>query len=65
MHIPDNTDLFNRYDAERQRELDRLPDCGYCDEPIQSEECYEINGELVCPDCLDDNHKKRTEDYVE
>ena len=65
MHIPDNTDLFNRYEAERQRELDKLPECSYCDEPIQSEECYEINDELVCPDCLDDNHKKRTEDYVE
>lgn len=56
---------FNRWDAEQQRKLDRLPKCYECEEPIQTEECFEINGECVCPECLDNNHKHWVEDYTE
>lgn len=56
---------FHRHDAEQVRQLERLPRCAECDEPIQTEECFEINDELICPDCLEKYHKKRVEDYVE
>ncbi|MBQ8528852.1 MAG: hypothetical protein IJ459_03860 [Clostridia bacterium] len=56
---------FMAYEAEKQRQLDRLPKCCECDEPIQTDACYEINGELICPECLVENHRKRTEDYTE
>lgn len=56
---------FLRHDAEQAAILDKLPRCSECDEPIQSEVCYEINGELVCEECLENNHKKWVEDYVE
>ena len=56
---------FHRYDAEQQAKLDKLPRCSECDEPIQSETCYEINGELICEDCLKDNHRKWVEDFIE
>lgn len=56
---------FTRLDAEQARELKRLPVCVECDEPIQDEYCFEINGELVCKDCLIRNHKKDTDDYIE
>lgn len=56
---------FARYDVEQARELAKLPVCAECDEPIQSEEYFEINDEPVCPDCLEKYHKKRVEDYVE
>ena len=53
---------------EREREaqnwLDSLPVCSECNQPIQDEECYEIDGELVCPSCLEENHRKRTEHYI-
>lgn len=55
---------FERHDAEQQRELDRLPRCAECDEPIQTEHCFEINDELICPECLMTNHRKWVEDYV-
>lgn len=42
---------FERYDAEQQRKLDRLPKCAYCSEPIQDERCYNINGNFVHSDC--------------
>ena len=55
---------FERYDAEQQRLIDSLPLCYECDQPIQDDFCYEINGELVCGVCLNDNHRKETEDYI-
>jgi formylmethanofuran dehydrogenase subunit E len=56
---------FHCYDAEQQSKLDKLPRCSECDEPIQSETCYEINGELICEGCLENNHKKWIEDFIE
>lgn len=64
-YIPDYIDLHREHEARQQRELDKRPKCSECKYPIQDEECYEINGKLVCPQCLVDNHEKRTEDYVE
>lgn len=56
---------FNRWDAEQQAVLNKLPKCAECDEPIQDDCYYEINGECVCPECLDNNHKHWVEDYME
>lgn len=57
--------LLTRYEEERDRELRKLPVCSECDEYIQDEYCYEINGELICPDCIERNHRKFTKDYTE
>lgn len=54
-----------RYDAERQAEIERLPICCECGEHIQTDECYEINDELICPGCLEQNHRKWVDDYCE
>ena len=56
---------FDRWDAEQTKQLKRLPKCAECREPIQDEECFEINGELICPECLQNNHRKWTSDYTE
>ena len=56
---------FERYDAQRQRELDKLPRCSYCDEPIQDDFCFEINDELICESCLNEHHRKLVDAYVE
>ena len=56
---------FARWDEEQTKQLDKLPKCAECGEPIQDEECFEINGELICPGCLKSNHRKWTEDYIE
>ncbi len=57
--------ILLRYEEEHDRETKRLPVCAECDEPIQDEHCYEINGELICPHCLEENHRKFTDDYIE
>lgn len=55
----------DRYQNEKDKQLQKLPKCSECDNPIQTEECYEINDELICPECLKDNHRKWVEDYIE
>ncbi len=66
MHITDDPLAdFLRMDAEEQAWLAKRPRCAYCGEPIQDEHLYEINGELICDECLQYNHKKRTDDYME
>lgn len=50
--IPDNYDCFLQHDAEQETQLDRLPRCCECDEPIQQEDAVYINDEWICDDCL-------------
>ena len=56
---------FNQYDAEQQRDLDKLPKCDYCGHTITDEYLYEINDELICEECLNDNFRKSVDDYIE
>ena len=56
---------YERYDAQRCAELERLPVCDECGNPIQDEEYYEFDGTLICEECLIDNHRKRVDDYLE
>ena len=56
---------FDRWDAEQQAALNKLPKCTECGEPIQSEELFEFDGKLICPEYLDGNHKHWVEDYIE
>lgn len=53
---------FRRHDAKQQAEVRKLPRCSECDQPIQDYICYEINDEFICPDCMEQNHRKWTED---
>ena len=64
MYCPDNYDAFRKHDAEQERALAKLPECSECGHPIQDEVCFEFNDELICPECLKDNHKKSTEDFI-
>lgn len=63
--IPDYNDLFDKYDAEQERQLERLPVCDCCEEPIQDEHYYAIGNEIFCKNCLDYEFRKNTEDYIE
>ena len=44
---------FARHDAEQNRLLEQLPVCADCDEHIQDETAYYINGEWICENCMD------------
>lgn len=55
---------FNRWDNDQQKQLDRLPKCADCGEPVQDDHYYLINDEVICPACLESNYRKAIEDYV-
>lgn len=41
-----------------------LPKCALCGEPIY-EYVFEINGETLCENCMNDNHRRPVEDYLD
>lgn len=53
---------FHRHDAEQAAWLETLPKCCECDQPIQDDYCYQVNGEYVCEGCMVSNHRIWTED---
>ncbi len=53
-----------RYYAEQEREWEKRPKCSICDETIGDEYCYEINDELICQECLDENFRKCVDDCI-
>jgi formylmethanofuran dehydrogenase subunit E len=63
--MPDNYSLWE--DRERQQEawLRKRPVCADCDEPIQADHYFDINGEAICPDCMEGNYRKDIGDYIE
>ena len=54
MNIPDNYDLWKKHDAEQQAELEERPLCDICEEHIQEDFYYNIGGQCVCEECLND-----------
>ena len=54
-----------RKEAEEERWLRSRPVCAWCGEPIQEERCYDIAGELVCDECIDNCRVDTPEDWYE
>lgn len=45
---------FERYDAEQEEKLSKLPTCTECGDPIQQDDALYINGGFICDECLAD-----------
>ena len=59
-----NYDLWEKHDEAQEKALARLPKCYECNEPIQDEMCYQIDGNLICESCLKENHMCYTDDCL-
>jgi len=55
---------FARYDADREAELQKLPKCSECGNPIQSEYAYGSNGKYICEHCLKAHYRVSVEDLI-
>lgn len=55
---------FHSYDAEQEKQLKRLPKCEWCNEHIQDDYYYEIADIVICEECLNDEYRKSTDDYL-
>ena len=60
--VPDAYDQWKQHDAEQNRWLEQLPVCADCDEHIQDDHYFEINGEYICPRCMEDLHRRDIDD---
>lgn len=65
MRMPDNYDLWSAHQSRIEKEQARLPKCCECDQPIEDDDCYEFDNDLICPQCLDDNHRRSTYEFIE
>ncbi|MBO5789563.1 MAG: hypothetical protein J6V82_04400 [Clostridia bacterium] len=67
-YIPDNLDRFHAHEDKREAEerawLAKRPKCAYCGKPITDDECYDLMGDLVCEECLNDKFKVQVDNYV-
>lgn len=61
----DNYDLWLHHDAKCEAWLESLPVCDVCGQPIQDDYCFEINGNYICEDCLNDRHRVLVDDIME
>ena len=55
---------FMIQDLEQAREEARLPVCEKCGKPISDDYYFEIEGEILCEDCMIAKFRKSTEDYI-
>ena len=63
--MEDNYSQWEHHERRQQQWLEKRPVCCYCDQHIQDEELFDIEGELYCKQCLVNNFQKNTEDYIE
>ena len=56
---------FDAWDREREAELSRLPKCEKCNNPIQDDYYYDIEGDILCGDCVDDLYKLPVDIYYD
>ena len=63
MYVPDNYDAFERHEAGQEARLARCPKCAYCDELIQEECLFDIDGILYHESCAEELFRKDTENY--
>lgn len=49
---------FERHDREQTKRLESLPKCDICCNPIQDDHYYQINGDNVCLECLENEFRK-------
>ena len=55
---------FERYDAEKEAELEKMPKCSNCGEPIQDGYLFDIEDTLYCEECAYELFRKDAGDYI-
>lgn len=59
------TEELNAYLKAEEEYLEKLPKCTCCGEPIQDDFLYYINGETLCEDCMNNNYRDVTENFMD
>ena len=62
--MPDNYSMWQAYDRAHEQARKQLPVCDRCREPIDDDNYFDIDGEILCYYCLIEKYRKNTEDYI-
>lgn len=54
--------MWERKEAEAERWLQNRPECDYCQEHIQDDHYFEINGDVICSECLEAHFRREIDD---
>lgn len=60
----DPLDDFNAIEAELARQEAKLPVCEGCGHRIYDDYYFEINGAILCEECMQNRYQRSTEDYA-
>ena len=60
----DPLDDFDRLDREQAMYEERLPVCDECHNRITENDYYDVDGEILCEDCMKERYRRSTEDYA-
>jgi formylmethanofuran dehydrogenase subunit E len=61
--MPDNYSVWERNEREQERRLALRPVCEDCGEPIQDEYYFEVEGEILCEECMHDRYRQEMDTY--
>ena len=64
-YIPDYNDLHADYERYQDHRLRKHPKCDHCGERITDDYFYNIDGTYFHEECLKEEYRKETEDYME
>lgn len=53
-----------QYFREELEELNKLPKCDICGDVIQDDCLFDLDGDLICENCMFLQFRRRTEDYL-
>lgn len=56
--IKDYSEQYAEYEAREAREDARFPECEYCEEKITGSYYYDIDGTILCPECVKNLYRK-------
>ena len=59
--LPDNYSQWEAHEREQEAWLAKRLMCDYCEQNIQDDHYFDINGEVVCPDCMESCFRKEIE----
>lgn len=60
----DPLDDFDRLDRLQSQRESMLPVCDKCNQPIDDDIYFDIDGEILCDKCMHDRYSRSTEDYL-
>lgn len=54
--IKDNYDLWKQHEEDKERDLDKAPECEYCGRAIMDDYAFHIDGEWWHQECLENEY---------